>query len=476
MLIHVLACDYDGTIAEAGVVAPATRAALARVRESGREVVLVTGRTFDDLHAVCPDLDQMFDAVVAENGALLYVPAEGGVKTLGEAPEPALVEALERHGVPLELGASIIATGAGFAEWALAAIRETGVERTLVFNKGSVMLLPGGITKATGLAAALAGMARSPHNTVGVGDAENDHAFLSQCECAAAVADAVPALRERADWVSRGPGPLGVVELVDTHVLADAIDLLPRIPRHRITLGERSDGTPAALPAHLTRLLLVGSPASGTSALTTVLVERLVEASRAVCLIDPAGEHARLAELKAFVVLGGPAGRALPTPDGLAQLLPHPRTSLVLDLSALPRGEMVSYATTALAAVEAVRVATGMPHWLVIDQVQRLVPGDGADPAEWLRPGDGSLCLVASAADRLPPGVRGLVNTLVGTEPAAFDTALRALRGTAPGLPPTNGSDALLADLRGPGLRIERFRVASPGIHRRPLPNPGRRP
>jgi haloacid dehalogenase-like hydrolase len=51
------------------------------------------------------------------------------------------------------------------------------------------MVLPAGVTKATGLAAALHTLGRSPHNLVGVGDAENDHAFLRLCECAVAVAN-----------------------------------------------------------------------------------------------------------------------------------------------------------------------------------------------------------------------------------------------------------------------------------------------
>jgi hypothetical protein len=43
----VLACDFDGTLASHGMVAPETRAALARVRASGRRVLLVTGRELD---------------------------------------------------------------------------------------------------------------------------------------------------------------------------------------------------------------------------------------------------------------------------------------------------------------------------------------------------------------------------------------------------------------------------------------------
>ena len=65
------------------------------------------------------------------------------------------------------------------------------------------MLLPAGVTKGSGLGAALAAMEVSSHNTIGIGDGENDHAFLALCEYAVAVGDAVPALRERADYVSR---------------------------------------------------------------------------------------------------------------------------------------------------------------------------------------------------------------------------------------------------------------------------------
>jgi hydroxymethylpyrimidine pyrophosphatase-like HAD family hydrolase len=223
MIIHALAVDYDGTIAEEGRVSAATASALRRVRESGRRLVLVTGRLLPDLRRVCPELDAMFDAIVAENGALLYLPARGEVRTLGAAPEPTLLDELRRRGVPFDLGSSIIATDEAFAEATLAAIREAGAERTLVYNKGSLMLLPGGVTKGTGLAAALAAFAISPHNLIGIGDAENDHAFLAMCEGAVAVADAVAALRERAHHVTRGGAGAGVVEFIEEHILADGV-------------------------------------------------------------------------------------------------------------------------------------------------------------------------------------------------------------------------------------------------------------
>src|SRR5204862_6861010 len=142
-----------------------------------------------------------------------------------------------RRGVPFEVGASILATTDGYAEAALAAIRETGVERSLVFNKGALMLLPGGVTKGTGLAVALDLVHLSARNLAGIGDAETDHAFLSICECAAAVADSVPALRERADIVTDASGHHGAIEFIERHVLRDLADLAPRLTRHNLKVG-----------------------------------------------------------------------------------------------------------------------------------------------------------------------------------------------------------------------------------------------
>src|SRR5215475_7353497 len=138
MIVHVLAVDYDGTIAANGRVATETAAALRRMRETGRKVVLVTGRTLPDLRSVCPDVDRLFDAVIAENGGVLYLPDRHEERALGDAPERALVDALARRGIEFALGASIVATDERFAEPARAAVRETGVQRTLVFNKGSL--------------------------------------------------------------------------------------------------------------------------------------------------------------------------------------------------------------------------------------------------------------------------------------------------------------------------------------------------
>jgi hydroxymethylpyrimidine pyrophosphatase-like HAD family hydrolase len=220
MRYRVLATDYDGTLAHEGRVADSTWAAVRRLRDSGRKVVLVTGREMDDLRSVCPRLD-FFDRVVAENGALLYDPARHKAQSLAPPPPSEFVAALRRRGVaPLSVGRTIVATCEPHEKTVHQVIHDLGLEWQIIFNKGSVMVLPAGVTKATGLAAALAALEIAPANVAGVGDAENDHAFLALCGCAVAVANALPALRDRAHFVTRGESGAGVVQLIE-EMLAD---------------------------------------------------------------------------------------------------------------------------------------------------------------------------------------------------------------------------------------------------------------
>jgi len=165
---------------------------------SGRRLVLVTGRELPQLLEIFPGIG-VFDRVVAENGALVYRPATKEIELLGPGPSEPLVLELERRGVcPLSVGKCVVATVQPHEASVLEAIRDLGLGLQLIFNKGAVMVLPPNVNKAYGLLAVLGELGLSPHNVVAIGDAENDHALLQLAEYAAAVANAVPALKKSA--------------------------------------------------------------------------------------------------------------------------------------------------------------------------------------------------------------------------------------------------------------------------------------
>jgi hydroxymethylpyrimidine pyrophosphatase-like HAD family hydrolase len=220
-----LATDYDGTLAEDGRVRVEVLQALARLRKTGRKLVLVTGRELDELISVFPGID-IFDRVVAENGALLYTPKPPVERPLAPPPPPEFAATLRLRGVtPISCGRIIVATWQPYEQTVLTVIREQGLELEVIFNKGAVMVLPSGVNKATGLAAGLAELGIEANHVIGVGDAENDHSLLGACGLGVAVANAVPALKKRADLVTRGARGDGIIELCDQLIANDCADV-----------------------------------------------------------------------------------------------------------------------------------------------------------------------------------------------------------------------------------------------------------
>lgn len=210
----LLATDYDGTLAHDGVVDTATLSALDRLRASGRKLVLVTGRHLPDLTKVFPQLD-LFDRVVVENGGVFYCPKSGKEKLLCEPPNPRFLELLRERDVPFTAGRTVVATWRPHDTVMLSAIRDLGLDLHVIFNKESVMVLPSGVDKRTGLQAALRELRISPSNVVGVGDAENDLPFLRMSGLSAAVANALPSVKKEADVVLDKPRGEGVINLID---------------------------------------------------------------------------------------------------------------------------------------------------------------------------------------------------------------------------------------------------------------------
>ena len=127
----------------------------------------------------------------------------------------------------MSAGHVIIATREPNEIVVLDTIRSMGLELEIIFNKGAVMILPSGVNKATGLDAGLKELGFSAETCVGAGDAENDHAFLSFCGFGAAVANALPMLKGRADLVTTASHGAGVAELIERLLTDDLASAAP---------------------------------------------------------------------------------------------------------------------------------------------------------------------------------------------------------------------------------------------------------
>jgi hypothetical protein len=368
-----LCTDYDGTLATDGRLLPDTINALERLLASGRRLVLVTGRELDDLQKVCTRLD-LFEYVVAENGALLYKPSTGEETPLATRPPDAFVTLLRQRGVgPISVGRVIVATWEPHETTVLATIRDLGLELQVIFNKGAVMILPAGVNKATGLTQALERMELSPHNAVGVGDAENDHALLAMCECSAAVSNALPTLKSAADIVTTADHGAGVVELIEEMLRDDLASRELQLTRHHVLLGTNEQKDEIRIAPHGETVLVVGAKGAGKSEFATRLMNRLATQGYSFCVIDVEGDYGTIAKA---VSLGSPSRP--PTANEILKLLQGADKSAVVNLSGLSKSDRLAFLTALTPKLAELRARMGHPHWFVVDETEELPPlGDG---------------------------------------------------------------------------------------------------
>jgi HAD superfamily hydrolase (TIGR01484 family) len=361
-----LATDYDGTIAHHGIVDARTIQALDRFARTGRRLIMVTGRELPDLKKVFPHLG-MFERVVAENGALIYEPATERERVIAPAPPPAFVETLKARGVePISVGRCIVATWEPHERVVIEVIRDMGLELQIIFNKGAVMILPPGMNKAAGLAVALHELGLSAANVVGVGDAENDHAFLLSCGCSAAVANALPTVKEECDIRLDNHHGAGVVELLEMICQDDARIVTPR--RHGLLVGKNRAGAEIFLASHRGSVLIAGSSGIGKSTLATALTERMCEKNLQFCVFDPEGDYS---ELEGAVSVGD--ARSPPSATESVELLTKLTANVVVSTQGLRIPERPAFFARLLPQVMSLRARTGRPHWLILDEAHQLL-------------------------------------------------------------------------------------------------------
>jgi len=371
MRYHVLATDYDGTLAPYEKVTPDTIDYLKQLKASGRKLILVTGRQVQDLIALFPE-HILFDRIVAENGALMYSPATLEEKLLGVPPPDTFINRLkELHVEPLDLGRVIVATWQPNHIAVLDAIIEAGLEHQVIFNKGAVMILPPGVNKSTGLHEALKDLLLSEHNTVAIGDAENDHAMLHSAEVAVAVQNALPTLKAEADMVTDSPSNIGVIEVIARLLQDDLAGLNSNLIRHNLHLGLNSDGTSFSISPYGNNILVAGSSCCGKSTFTSVFLEQLIAHHYQFCLLDPEGDYP---DLPGVVTMGD--DKQAPVIAEMMKVLHDSVQNVAICVLAIPFHERPAFFKKILISIADLYKRTGRPHFLVMDEAHHLLSSE----------------------------------------------------------------------------------------------------
>jgi soluble P-type ATPase len=268
-------------------------------------------------------------------------------------------------GIPFRAGECLVDADAGSAHRILDVIRELELPIVLSFNRSRVMALAQGVSKATGLGAALDMLRASPRNTLAIGDAENDHELLRFAEVGAAVEWASQSLRAAADLVIAGRDPAAVGDFIRNVAMSGRLPV-PLRARRRLLIGHTEDNREFSLAVRGRNVLIIGETNSGKSWLAGLLCERLILHGYSLCVIDPEGDYRTLDALPGVTVLGGE--EPPPPPRALLRALRYPDRSVVIDLSSLEHQAKFEYIRSVLPALNVMRRRTGTPHRIVIDE------------------------------------------------------------------------------------------------------------
>jgi hypothetical protein len=192
--------DLDRTLTGPDLVLD--EAALDRIRElraRGIVIVVATGRRFDDLLAT--PLLAAVDAVVAENGAILCIPAEHVLETEHADFAAGARAALAGLAARFSWGRVVGSGPRGLAAPAHEALTRAGIAHVLEFNAEEVMLLPEGVSKAAGVESCARRLGIDASDAWAMGDGENDVSLLRWAGFGLAPANAVEEAKRAADAV-----------------------------------------------------------------------------------------------------------------------------------------------------------------------------------------------------------------------------------------------------------------------------------
>jgi hydroxymethylpyrimidine pyrophosphatase-like HAD family hydrolase len=375
MKFSVLALDYDGTIARDSKTHVTIADAIRDARRQGIVLVLVTGRVLSDLRWLLKGQD-LFDVIVAENGAVIEY-SNGRTRKFGGPPPQEFLDELAQLKVGFRVGDCVVEADASAAPEILELITKLQLPLTLTFNRSRVMVLPQGITKATGLRETLKTLRLSLHNCIGIGDAENDYLLLDACEIGVAVGWGSSSLKKIADDVLEGPWPEAIADYIRR--VAGQRKLPPkRVDYQHILLGHTGKHEPIETVVRGYNVLVAGDPRSGKSWITGLICEQLILYEYCLCVIDPEGDYATLESLPNVVVLGG--DDPPPRWRDVERMVRYPDVSMVIDLSRLDHEKKAAYVTELLPKLASLRRHTGLPHWIVVDEAHYFLEDCRTEP------------------------------------------------------------------------------------------------
>jgi hydroxymethylpyrimidine pyrophosphatase-like HAD family hydrolase len=212
--IRLVLSDYDRTFTDETLrVAPGLAEAIQRLRDRGVLFSIVSGRKYSFMIDLYRAMDGLVDSFIAENGCVGY--ANGCRQVISEVRgRDGLLHALEDGSIDYDAGDIVISVHRRYLP-EVEEVLKLFPAYHMIQNVDSLMLLPQGASKATGIRWLMDVYCLDTGQMACIGDAENDIEMRGLCRLMGAVSNALPMVKSESDYVCRASFGAGLLEFLE---------------------------------------------------------------------------------------------------------------------------------------------------------------------------------------------------------------------------------------------------------------------
>ena len=213
--IQTIVCDFDRTLTDEALI-PSAEAfeAIRKARGLGLRFIVVSGRQIDFLLSV-EEISEIASALVGENGAIAYELSTRKKSSPFVKEATVIKQAFQRSGLRFQQFDVMTSLSRRYENEVKTLIAKNKLEAEVHFNVDSIMVLPTGVSKASGLVLALDLMGAPKTGILCFGDGENDLPLFEKADISVAVANALIEVKAKADIVTSLSGGRGVAEQIN---------------------------------------------------------------------------------------------------------------------------------------------------------------------------------------------------------------------------------------------------------------------
>jgi hydroxymethylpyrimidine pyrophosphatase-like HAD family hydrolase len=205
--------DYDGTLTNSpATIEETTLSGLLEVKEKRNSIMgIVSGRQLEFLLSIKRQ-SEIFDFLIAENGAIIYYNSSQTKRVFGVNWSLKVHPIFQNLDIPIGFGEVVISTKSIFRQRVEDVLATNHLTANIELNRDSLMVLPPDVDKGSALRKVVDFYGgRNSVFTTTFGDGENDIKMFAVANKSVAVMNAVSALKERADIVTKEAGGNGVL-------------------------------------------------------------------------------------------------------------------------------------------------------------------------------------------------------------------------------------------------------------------------